>query len=45
MLNDKKDKMTHFLSANQISFNAYYLKMPLRCKVVIKSILSILVSK
>ncbi len=35
MFNDKEDKMIHFLSANKISFNAYYLKMPLRCKVVI----------
>ncbi len=26
MLNDKKDKMIHFLNANQISFTAYYLK-------------------
>ncbi len=25
MLNDKKDKMNHFLSANKISFNACYL--------------------
>ncbi len=44
MLNDKKDRMNHFLNANQISFNAYYLKIPLRCKVAIL-ILSILVSK
>ncbi|EPZ68277.1 hypothetical protein N197_07525 [Helicobacter pylori UM023] len=36
MLNEKKDKMNHFLSTNKISFNACYLKMPLRCKVVIK---------
>ncbi len=35
MFNDKKDKMIHFLNANQILFNIRYLKMPLRCKVVI----------
>ncbi|EQL70039.1 hypothetical protein N407_05475 [Helicobacter pylori FD662] len=30
MLNDKKDKMIHFLNANEISFNAYYLKNALK---------------
>ncbi len=26
MLNDKKDRMNHFLNASKISFTAYYLK-------------------
>lgn len=30
MLNDKKDKMVHFLNANQISFTACYLKNALK---------------
>lgn len=30
MLNDKKDRMNRFLNANQISFNAYYLKNALK---------------
>ncbi len=44
MLNDKKDRITHFLKANQISFNICYLKNVVKCKVAIL-ILSILVSK